>query len=1081
MEEQDKRSFFDTPLVELLKPNWEKALYLLIFLIAVATRFWNLGAYAMSHDECSHSLFSYYLYNGTGYEHNPMMHGPFLYHIIALGYFLFGDSDFTARIMPALFGVLAVMSPLLMRRWLGRWGALLASIGVLLSPIILFYSRMVWMDIFALDFVIVMVAAMFHFFHKRKPGWMYAGAAALMLAITTKETAFLFGLLGVTFLIALLLWEKVRRRDHLWLFVGGLLLGGILLAAGTLLGVAAGNAAAPAAGTDAAETAGQGLKMLGTMGVLIGAISLAATISAILIPSRRPQPSRLSEALRAFSWQTKTVDVAQPSGDIETVEVRTFAWKRWAIVALILFLIYTLLYTTFFTNPKGFAGLVTSITYWLTQHEFGHGRGGQPWYYYLLLLTMYDFLPLLFGAVATIYYLVRRAVTISRGEPAQDALVKEGDGSARGLTYQEDSVFIAFLVFWNLGTLIIYTWSGEKMPFNGMHLALPLILLSAKFLGDLFSQVPWREVWRRGGGWFVLLLPIAAFGLLTLLSLRPFQGMSIFDLQATGGWLLALLVTLLLLVLVGRQAWRLKARYAGMAALATLVVILGLFTVRFAWMAAYKNRDMATELLVYAHGTPDDPLTMNEIADISRRTVGDKLIQVAYDDESSWPLEWYLREYPNRAFYGATPARDKLGAPVVLYGAANESKVKPFLGDRYNCFKRRLRWWPNQQYFGLTWQRVFEILRSPEQRKILWNILYWRKYPQTPDNWYHVDIFYFCVRKDVAQQMWDLGAAPPAGVEESLDPYAKVQIQHSSAAVWGTMGTEAGQFNHPRGIAVGPDGNVYVVDSDNARIQVFDAAGAYLRQWGGYCDVETQLGCLDPDGDGPLAAGDGQFKEPWGVAVDTEGRVYVADTWNHRVQVFDANGAFLRKWGVLGQTTILADMLYGPRDIAIDPAGQVLVSDTGNKRVLVYDRDGVLLDQFGTGGAAPGQLDEPVGIDVDAEGNTYVADTWNQRIDVFDSHRLYARDWTVDAWAGQSIVNKPYLAVDGQDRVYSTDPEGYRVLVFSREGEPVAVFGTYGFDANSFSLPTGIDVDGQGNIYVTDTNAHRVMKFGPLP
>jgi uncharacterized protein (TIGR03663 family) len=135
MKSDDKVVFFDRSLSDLLKPSWEKAIYLVILVAAVVSRFWDLGARAMSHDESLHALYSYYLYNGSGYVHNPMMHGPFLFHANALIYFLFGDSDFTARIVPALFGVFLVMSPLLLRRWLGRAGAIIASVLLLISTI----------------------------------------------------------------------------------------------------------------------------------------------------------------------------------------------------------------------------------------------------------------------------------------------------------------------------------------------------------------------------------------------------------------------------------------------------------------------------------------------------------------------------------------------------------------------------------------------------------------------------------------------------------------------------------------------------------------------------------------------------------------------------------------------------------------------------------------------------------------------------------------------------------------------------------------------------------------------------------
>jgi DNA-binding beta-propeller fold protein YncE len=564
--------------------------------------------------------------------------------------------------------------------------------------------------------------------------------------------------------------------------------------------------------------------------------------------------------------------------------------------------------------------------------------------------------------------------------------------------------------------------------------------------------------------------------------------LSIFKLQETGNWLAALVVTVLLLILAGLAIKRLGGRNTVLVALGTMLLLLIFFTIRFAWMASYINYDYATEMLVYAHGGADAKPTMNEIAEISKRTVGDKMIEVAYDSDVSWPLEWYMREYPNRKFYGENPNREQLNVPVVLAGDKIDARVQPFLGDRYYRFKRRLVWWPNQQYMDLTWDRIRTILTSPEKRKALWDILYRRKYPQTPDNWYHVHNMYLYIRKDVAQQIWDFGAVPAEAIELPPDLYAEAHAQVTTERIWGQVGVEAGQFNHPRGLAVGPDGNLYVVDSDNNRIQVFDPNGLPLRQWGSNCNLATTFGCVDPDGAGPLDFGDGQFQEPWGIDVAPDGRVYVADTWNHRIQVFDTDGNFLNKWGRYGQTATEPDMFYGPRDLTVDAVGRVFVTDTGNKRVSVFDQDGQFLQQFGGGGAEPGQFEEPVGIDVDAEGNLYVADTWNQRIQIFDptgagtrSDYVFSQEWPVQAWFGESVVNKPYLAVDAQGRVYATDPEGYLVIVFDDKGGLLTTFGQYGYDDQSFSLPTGIDVGTDGSIYVTDTDGQRVMKFNPIP
>src|SRR5258707_3834257 len=101
--------------------NWEAVAYFVLFALAILTRFVNLGARVMSHDESLHTYYSWRLETAGDYQHTPLMHGPILFHITALMYFLFGDSDFTARIYPALLGVILVVMPVLFLRWFGQF------------------------------------------------------------------------------------------------------------------------------------------------------------------------------------------------------------------------------------------------------------------------------------------------------------------------------------------------------------------------------------------------------------------------------------------------------------------------------------------------------------------------------------------------------------------------------------------------------------------------------------------------------------------------------------------------------------------------------------------------------------------------------------------------------------------------------------------------------------------------------------------------------------------------------------------------------------------------------------------------
>ncbi len=134
---QQRPDFISRMLSRPLTINWYLVAWTVILVAAIIPRFVMLGERAMSHDESLHTYYSWKLYTDGDFQHTPLMHGPVLFHMVALSYALFGVSDFSARIYPAVLGVLMVLFPLLFRRWLGRTGALLAGIGLLISPILL--------------------------------------------------------------------------------------------------------------------------------------------------------------------------------------------------------------------------------------------------------------------------------------------------------------------------------------------------------------------------------------------------------------------------------------------------------------------------------------------------------------------------------------------------------------------------------------------------------------------------------------------------------------------------------------------------------------------------------------------------------------------------------------------------------------------------------------------------------------------------------------------------------------------------------------------------------------------------------
>jgi DNA-binding beta-propeller fold protein YncE len=178
------------------------------------------------------------------------------------------------------------------------------------------------------------------------------------------------------------------------------------------------------------------------------------------------------------------------------------------------------------------------------------------------------------------------------------------------------------------------------------------------------------------------------------------------------------------------------------------------------------------------------------------------------------------------------------------------------------------------------------------------------------------------------------------------------------------MGTNMGALTFPRAVATTSRGEVWVSEfGPMERIQKFTRCGSNVVM------------CV-----GRAGAGPGEFNRAEGVAVDREDRLYVADSCNHRVQVFSADGTFLRAYGGPGSGP--GQMSY-PYDVRVDAAGYQFVCEFGNSRVQVFDGDGKLVEVLGRAGRRPGQFANPWSVALDSKGNLYVADSQNHRVQRF--------------------------------------------------------------------------------------------------
>ena len=220
---------------------------------------------------------------------------------------------------------------------------------------------------------------------------------------------------------------------------------------------------------------------------------------------------------------------------------------------------------------------------------------------------------------------------------------------------------------------------------------------------------------------------------------------------------------------------------------------------------------------------------------------------------------------------------------------------------------------------------------------------------------------------------------------------------------------------------------------------------------------------------GKEGSGDGMFTFPHGVAVSDGDEIVVADSNNHRVQVFDSNGTFLRSFGHKGEN---AGELSYPNGIAIDNDKKVFIADMGNHRVKIFSWEGRYLGSFGGKGSLDSQLLSPWGLSLDSTGNIIVADRGNKLIKIFTPGGRF-----VMKIGGQGSLSDPVHCVQCGEYFIVSDQEEHCIKVFNRAGHFQYKFGKKGEGDGEFNSPRFLSMTQSKHLLVCDGVNNRVQVF----
>jgi predicted membrane-bound mannosyltransferase len=332
------------------------------------------------------------------------------------------------------------------------------------------------------------------------------------------------------------------------------------------------------------------------------------------------------------------------------------------------------LFTTLFTNLHGLATMTYApdgtLLYWLGQQNVR--RGSQPWFYFFTESIQYEWLAIIFGGAAAIVTLVRLIRASRGGNPGPNLL------------------FHTFLAVWFGFLFLVLSWAGEKMPWLIVHFTLPAILLGATLINELVDgAIAWN---RRGarrsellpsrlvmiglsgamvilaGGWFMLASRLTAGKFTAGVGGNLVRRLTPATLD--NWWTLAV-PPIAVLGLIGLAIWLVGVRRTAYSAIVGMVIIASLFQVHAGFRLAYLEGDIAKDTLIYNTTSPDTNQLVRDLGQMSNLYLGDTSLEIGYDGCTQWPLNWYLRDFPN-ARRVSEVSNNATNLPPVIIGVPSD-------------------------------------------------------------------------------------------------------------------------------------------------------------------------------------------------------------------------------------------------------------------------------------------------------------------------------------------------------------------------------------------------------------------------